>query len=530
MIREKILSIVLLVTVTPGIVMGFPLKAHSQVTLTIRDANGAPASCAPPVGVSLENPNDRVKGVSVDVCDVGDYLIRLGCETTERTPDFECKTNELENGCVKVLLFSGSGSLIEKGTGSIFALKYGIVEEAPHIDNPGTEEDERCRDLNLENVLVAGEGGDPIRAVTTESGEICFFVVCGSDAECDDGVYCNGAERCVEGECVEGSNPCPDDGLFCTGVETCDEGNDTCVQSGDPCAPLECDEENDVCLCTVDEECDDGLFCNGDESCVGGACRPGTNPCPETECNTCQEDTDSCYDPVGTSCDDDLYCNGDDTCDGQGNCAHSGDPCPPLSTCNEQEDLCNCSQDEDCYDGLYCTGEGRCAYGICADFYYHSDYPCRDCYQYYDCDCDEENDMCQPVTITVGEGSGLPGSTGNAVDVSLDSLFVKVVAVTMDVCDVDDYLTCTGCDLTERSSGFDCIVNELEDGCCRVVLFPTGGLIEGGTGPIFTIAYDVSEGAPEGECRGLNPGNVDVAESEFNSALYVNSVSGQFCF
>ena len=75
--------------------------------------------------------------------------------------------------------------------------------------------------------------------------------VCTSDDECDDGLYCNGYEKCdVDSEtCLPGSDPCPDDELFCNGEESCDEEIDACMQSGNPCQGTEtCDEENDVCL------------------------------------------------------------------------------------------------------------------------------------------------------------------------------------------------------------------------------------------------------------------------------------------
>jgi hypothetical protein len=72
---------------------------------------------------------------------------------------------------------------------------------------------------------------------------------CTTDAECDDGVYCNGAETCdPEAGCRAGSAPCTDDGDYCNGVETCDEGADACVSSGDPCGGNElCSEEDDTC-------------------------------------------------------------------------------------------------------------------------------------------------------------------------------------------------------------------------------------------------------------------------------------------
>jgi hypothetical protein len=72
---------------------------------------------------------------------------------------------------------------------------------------------------------------------------------CTTDAECDDGLYCNGAETCdQEAGCRPGSAPCTADGAFCNGVEGCDEEADTCVSSGDPCEKNElCSEEDDTC-------------------------------------------------------------------------------------------------------------------------------------------------------------------------------------------------------------------------------------------------------------------------------------------
>ncbi|MGD2108106.1 MAG: hypothetical protein PVI86_01815, partial [Phycisphaerae bacterium] len=82
-------------------------------------------------------------------------------------------------------------------------------------------------------------------------GEACF---CAGSADCDDGVYCNGAEACDSVyNCAPGPDPCP--GQFC------DEGSQSCVQ------------------CQSDGDCDDGLYCNGAESCDGGICKSGLYPC-----------------------------------------------------------------------------------------------------------------------------------------------------------------------------------------------------------------------------------------------------------
>ena len=44
---------------------------------------------------------------------------------------------------------------------------------------------------------------------------------CSTNAECDDGLFCNGAETCSGGSCQGGSDPCPGQG--------CDEGNNECT-------------------------------------------------------------------------------------------------------------------------------------------------------------------------------------------------------------------------------------------------------------------------------------------------------------
>lgn len=50
---------------------------------------------------------------------------------------------------------------------------------------------------------------------------------CVADSECDDGVFCNGAERCVQGICRAGAAPTCDDGVECT-ADFCDVAADEC--------------------------------------------------------------------------------------------------------------------------------------------------------------------------------------------------------------------------------------------------------------------------------------------------------------
>ncbi len=106
---------------------------------------------------------------------------------------------------------------------------------------------------------------------------------CMTSADCQDGIFCNGEEICIQGTCSPGRPH--EDGIACT--ETiCDEGLRT-VQHR-PMHGL----------------CGDGIFCNGTERCDGAAgCIPGLplpiddgNPCTN---DSCDENTDTIInDPI----------------------------------------------------------------------------------------------------------------------------------------------------------------------------------------------------------------------------------------
>jgi hypothetical protein len=82
-----------------------------------------------------------------------------------------------------------------------------------------------------------------------EETDSCATPACATDPDCDDTLFCNGAETCVEGACNPGTPLCGDDGAFCNGTESCNEDTDQCAHSGDPCAPggLACQEDADEC-------------------------------------------------------------------------------------------------------------------------------------------------------------------------------------------------------------------------------------------------------------------------------------------
>jgi hypothetical protein len=125
---------------------------------------------------------------------------------------------------------------------------------------------------------------------------------CLTDPDCDDGLYCNGAETCVAGACQPGTPVDCDDGVDCT-VDSCNEATDTCDRVPD------------------DGFCDNGLYCDGTETCdVLLGCQPGTPvDCDDrVDCtvDSCNEATDTCdHVPDDVFCDNGLSCDGVETCD-----------------------------------------------------------------------------------------------------------------------------------------------------------------------------------------------------------------------
>ena len=211
---------------------------------------------------------------------------------------------------------------------------------------------------------------------------------CASDAECDDGVYCNGEERCISGACQ--SSPSVD-----------------CSSLNSQCNAGICDEASDSCVLQNANEgfaCDDGLYCNVGETCQSGACAGGSQRiCPnDPQCGTsaCDEDTNSCINnpvPDGTACDDNLFCTVNDLCV-SGSCTGSSMDCSDnvvctVDSCDETNDACNNAADNSfCSDNVFCNGIEICDLNIgCTPGILVS------CNDNNDCtadSCDENSDSC----------------------------------------------------------------------------------------------------------------------------------------
>ena len=118
---------------------------------------------------------------------------------------------------------------------------------------------------------------------------ISYVCQCTTDAACDDGIFCNGAEICDTPNCMclMGTDPC-DDGDACT--LDCDEDGDTCLTGvcdtsvlGSPADP-----------CCTNPACLDAPICSDNDTDGDGIVNTADN-CPD-DYNPTQEDT---YPPQG---------------------------------------------------------------------------------------------------------------------------------------------------------------------------------------------------------------------------------------
>ena len=400
----------------------FPPLTWAQVTLTVGNGSGYRGSDNNPVGVSLSNPSDKVKQVLVDVCDTGDYLSPLRCDTTSRSNDnFSCQVISLPSGCERAVL-SSPGGVIGLGSGDILTLRYNVDSGAPGGEG---------RSLIPQNIFVTDEFGSTL-SVTPISGTFSFLN-CTSGTQCEDGLYCNGTEGCSGGACTHTDNPClpetecnhcneendscfdppgtacPGDGLYCT---ACD-GSGNCTDTYNPCPPaFYCDEVDNECDCVYAcyrrgascAGCGEGICYQPGEACIAGD--PGcyvfneNDECSGGGCSGCYKMDVPCQ---ATDCSDGVFCNGEEYCSA-GQCIPDlTGPCLPTLTCNEGEDECNCVFDADCDDSMFCTGVETCAGDVCQQ----SGDPCSGPEPF----CDEDEDQCYDFTVTVavGDGSGVPG-------------------------------------------------------------------------------------------------------------------------
>lgn len=133
------------------------------------------------------------------------------------------------------------------------------------------------------------------------------------------------------------------------------------------------------------------------------------------------------------------------------------------------------------------------------------------------------------VRLTIGDTTAYRGSHRNRVEISLENPEVNLRGVQVEVCDGDNYLSCTGCDVADRTRGFTCSGNEKPNGCYELILFSFTKVIEKGSGPIVSFTCDAATGAPGGECRELAHGRLEIADANKQS-LDAAVEQGRCCY
>ncbi len=180
--------------------------------------------------------------------------------------------------------------------------------------------------------------------VADTQSDTCGGPVCTLDSECDDSLFCNGAETCNAGSCQAGTPVSCGDGVGCT-IDSCNEATDSCDNV------------------TSDAACNNGLFCDGVETCDAVLdCQAGTavncNDGVGCTADSCNEGTDSCDNvPNNAVCDNGLFCDGAETCDIFSDCQAGSDPCALGDICDEAGDVCtnpNCNNNGVCESGEDC--------------------------------------------------------------------------------------------------------------------------------------------------------------------------------
>ena len=150
---------------------------------------------------------------------------------------------------------------------------------------------------------------------------------CEIDGDCDDGLFCNGAETCNAGSCQAGTPPDCSDGVSCT-VDSCNETTDSC------------DHTPDDGLCSNGQFCDGAEVCNATFGCLDGP-DPDCDDGVACTADSCNEGTDQCDNvPNDALCDNGLFCDGSEVCNPAAGCEDGPDPCSGSQTCNETDDVC----------------------------------------------------------------------------------------------------------------------------------------------------------------------------------------------
>jgi hypothetical protein len=212
---------------------------------------------------------------------------------------------------------------------------------------------------------------------------------CIVDADCDDGLYCNGRETCAAGGvCAAGGNPCPQ-----TECNRCQEATDLCFDPyGSPCG------DPTTTTCTGPDTCDGAGVCQPNHAGPSTLCRPSVGVCDLAE--YCPGDGSDCpangYRPSSHECRASVG-----ACDLAESCTGSAAACP-ADGFRPSTFECRASAG-DCDLAEYCTGS---AAACPPDMFRQSSTECRA--SAGDCDLAE---YCTGSTAACPEDAFRPSTT-----------------------------------------------------------------------------------------------------------------------
>lgn len=164
---------------------------------------------------------------SVDPPEAGSF----DCGEADQDPEDENTTDCQTIGFTIAADFTGteftvSVTVTRNSDGTEFPSSIGFtVATAP----PGCTSSEDCPEGQ---VCVDGE---------------CQTVACETDADCDNGLFCDGTETCVENACVAGTNPCAEG-------ESCSEGDEAAICTPPPSETINFTLNADNLVGTADDD------------------------------------------------------------------------------------------------------------------------------------------------------------------------------------------------------------------------------------------------------------------------------------
>jgi hypothetical protein len=178
---------------------------------------------------------------------------------------------------------------------------------------------------------ATGDSGGPDGAAEGGSRDTGTPTGCSGEPDCDNGMFCDGVEQCIDGACAAGTPRGVDDGVACTD-DRCDEATDT-VEN----------EPNDA-------RCEGGMACDADGNLVAltGRCDPfidcEADPTPIMMCTA-----------TGPTCDRAMLTTCSPTCDPVAGCGEDCTTAPCMAGADRCEGAVHVSTSPGCSaDGTMC--------------------------------------------------------------------------------------------------------------------------------------------------------------------------------